>query len=199
MDQFEYVMVLVSIIIGLGIAHQLLGLAGIVDRLASGSHPIRLSVAYFSWLGVAFSWTVLFWWWEFRFAEFVTEWTIGLYFFLVVYAVVLFLMAALLVPRTWDGVDDLGRYFLERRVWFYSLMLLANGLDVLDSYLKGGVANLLETPPITYLIWVTIAVASVLGLRARSIRTHEVLGVVVLVLQILSGFSAVPTLRNVTN
>lgn len=49
LDQFEYVMVLISIIIGLGIAHQLLGLAGIVDRLASGRHPIRLSVAYFSW------------------------------------------------------------------------------------------------------------------------------------------------------
>ena len=60
MDQFEYVMVLVSIIICLGIAHQLLGLAGIVDRIADGNRPIGLSVTYFSWLGVIFSWTVLF-------------------------------------------------------------------------------------------------------------------------------------------
>jgi hypothetical protein len=34
MDQFEYVMVLVSIIIGLGIAHTLLGIGGIIDRLS---------------------------------------------------------------------------------------------------------------------------------------------------------------------
>lgn len=194
MDQFEYVMVLVSIIIGLGIAHQLLGLAGIVDRLAGEGSRMRLSVAYFSWLGVVFSWTVMFWWWEFRFAEFVADWTIGLYFFLVIYAVLLFLMAALLVPRTWDGVDDLGRYFIKRKAWFYSLLLVADGFDVLDSYLKGGAANLLDTPPITYVIWVTIAVASVVGFRSDSTRTHDVLGVVVFSLQILSGFGAMPTL-----
>lgn len=199
MDQFEYVMVLVSIIIGLGIAHQLLGLAGIVDRIAGGSHPLALGVAYFSWLGVVFSWTVLFWWWEFRFTEFVTDWTIGLYFFLVVYAVVLFLLAALLVPRTWDAVEDLNEYFLDRRVWFYSLLLAANGLDVLDSYLKGGMPNLMDTPPITYVIWITIAVAGVSGLRANSIRVHGALGLAVLALQILSGFGALPTLGNLTS
>ncbi len=32
MDQFEYVMVLVSIVVGLGIAHILLGISGIIDR-----------------------------------------------------------------------------------------------------------------------------------------------------------------------
>ena len=35
MDQFEYVMVLVSIIVGLGIAHILLGIGSIIDRLAA--------------------------------------------------------------------------------------------------------------------------------------------------------------------
>lgn len=143
MDQFEYVMVLVSIIIGLGVAHVLLGLGRIVDRLAGHTRSLRLSAAYFSWLGVVFVWTLLFWWWEYRFADFVTDWTVGLYFFLVTYAMVLFLMAAVLVPRSWDQVDDLADYFLERRVWFYSLMLFANGLDVLDSFLKGiGISGL---------------------------------------------------------
>ncbi len=194
MDQFEYVMVLVSIIIGLGIAHQLLGLAGVVDRVAGGKNPLGLSVAYFSWLGVVFLWTVTFWWWEFRFTEFVTEWTIGLYFFLVVYAVVLFLLAAILVPQTWDGVAELNQYFLERRAWFYSLLLLANSLDILDSYLKGGMGNLIATPPVTYAMWGSLAVAGVVGLRAKSIRVHKVLGLMVLALQVLSAFEALPKL-----
>lgn len=194
MDQFEYVMVLVSIIIGLGIAHQLLGLAGVVDRVAGGKNPLGLSVAYFSWLGVVFLWTVTFWWWEFRFAEFVTEWTIGLYFFLVVYAVVLFLLAAILVPQTWDGVAELDQYFLQRGAWFYSLLLLANSLDILDSYLKGGMGNLIATPPVTYAMWGSLAVAGVAGLRAKSIRVHKVLGLTVLALQVLSAFEALPKL-----
>ncbi len=41
MDQFEYVMVLVSIIIGLGIAHILLGLGGIIDRVADRNRRRR--------------------------------------------------------------------------------------------------------------------------------------------------------------
>jgi hypothetical protein len=96
-------------------------------------------------------------------------------------------------------VDDLGAYFIDRKAWFYSVLLAANGFDVLDSYLKGGVSNLLETPPVTYLIWVTIAVAGFIGLRARAARTHDVLGLVVLCLQILSGFSAVPSLSRLTS
>ena len=35
-DQFEYVMVLVSIIVGLSIAHVLFGVGGIIDRRAGG-------------------------------------------------------------------------------------------------------------------------------------------------------------------
>lgn len=194
MAQFEYVMVLISIIIGLGIAHQLLGLAGIVDRLVSPGRPLGLNVAHLAWLGVVFSWTVMFWWWEFRFAEFVTEWTIGLYFFLVLYAVALFLLAALLVPQSWDEVHDLGHYFVERRTWFYSLLFAANGLDIVDTWLKGGVANLQNTPAITYAIWGAIAVASVIGVRTKALRTHNLLGVVVFVLQVMTGFAALPRL-----
>jgi hypothetical protein len=33
MDRFEYIMVLVSIVVGLGIAHLLFGVGGIIDRL----------------------------------------------------------------------------------------------------------------------------------------------------------------------
>ena len=39
MGQFEYVMVLVSIIVGLGIAHILLGIGGVIDRLPHKSTP----------------------------------------------------------------------------------------------------------------------------------------------------------------
>lgn len=42
MDQFEYVMVLVSIIVGLGIAYILLGISGIFDRLSRKKRPVRI-------------------------------------------------------------------------------------------------------------------------------------------------------------
>ena len=63
MDQFEYVMVLVSIIVGLGIAHLLLGVGGVINRLTDRQRPLKLSVAYLAWLAMLFVWMVLFWWW----------------------------------------------------------------------------------------------------------------------------------------
>ena len=53
MGQFEYVMVLVSIIVGLGIAHTLLGIGGIIDRLSRKGDGLELSLAHASWLGYA--------------------------------------------------------------------------------------------------------------------------------------------------
>jgi hypothetical protein len=50
MGQFEYVMVLVSIIVGLGIAHILLGIGGIIDRLSRKDDRLELSLAHFTWL-----------------------------------------------------------------------------------------------------------------------------------------------------
>lgn len=193
MDQFEYVMVLVSIILGLGIAHMLLGVSGILDRVASGDRRLRPSLAYFSWLGVVFAWTVLFWWWEFGFSEAVTDWTVDLYLFLVLYTVTLFSMAAVMVPRTWDSVDDLAEYFLQRRLWFYPILLVANGLDVLDSYLKGGLG---DTDPITWFLWSAILAACVVGFRAKTIRPHTATGVAILVLEVGSAFAALPFLSS---
>jgi len=190
LDQFEHVMVLVSIIVGLGITHILLGVAGIVDRLSSGREPLRLSVAYFAWLAHVFVWLVQFWWWEFRFDQFVDEWTVDLYLFLVLYAVTLFLMAAVLVPRTWDPVESLGDYLLERRAWFYSLQFAANALDVADSYLKGGIAYIAALPVSSFVLWIAIAVACLVGLRARTLRVHTIAAVVVLFLQLFTAFAS---------
>jgi hypothetical protein len=195
LGQFEYVMVLISIIVGLGITNILVGLAGVVDRLA-GSSAIRPRVAYFAWLANSFIWLVQFWWWEFRFDQYVTNWTVGLYWFLVLYAVTLFLLAAVLVPQSWDGVGDLGDYLLERKRWFYSILVFGNALDVVDSYLKGGFTYIAALPISSSLIWGASVIACIVGFRARTLRPHTIVAVLVLGLQIISAF-ALPILGQV--
>jgi len=94
MDRFEYVMVLVSIIVGLSIAHVLLSVGRLIDRWAEGA-KVQLGWARAFWLGYVFLWTIQFWWWEFRFSELNPTWTLGLYLFLVSYSIVLFLLAVI--------------------------------------------------------------------------------------------------------
>jgi hypothetical protein len=196
MGQFEYVMVLVSIIVGLGIAHILLGIGGIIDRLSRKEARLELSLAHASWLVFCFAWLVMFWWWEYRFSTRVTDWTMGLYLFLITYAVILFLLQAVLVPRTWDGVSSLKDYFLERRAWFYGFLLAATVLDQFDSYLKGGFEYLLNTGNINLAFNALTIPVVIIGVVTNNIRFHNIVGLVFMVWQILVGFGNLESLAS---
>jgi hypothetical protein len=193
-EHFEYIMVLTSIIIGLGIAHILLGIGGIVDRLVDPHSRIRTSSAYAAWLANVFVWLVAWWWWEFRFSELVETWSVGLYFFLIAYAVLLFLMAAILVPRSWDGVDDLGAFFVERRVWFYAAYLLVICLDILDAYLKNGLDYIASLGAISVFFWPASVIVCVIGIRSTHLRFHTVAGLTLLTWNVLLSFVSLPVL-----
>jgi len=79
-DQFQHVMVLISIIIGLGITNLLLGLSGAIERLTESTRPLRISWATIFWLAYLFFLMVLFWWWEFRLLELLKQWSLWNYF-----------------------------------------------------------------------------------------------------------------------
>lgn len=189
MDRFEYVMVLISIIVGLGVAHVLLGVGGIIDRRSARDHPLELSFAHAIWLTYVFVWMLQFWWWEFRFSELGVEWSMGLYFFLVGYAVVLFLAAVILVPRNWDRVDSLGDYLIERRAWFYTVLLLSTGVDVVDGYLKGGTEYLFDVlGPSTWVLWALTVPVCLVGLRSTRLRDHNIGAASLFSVQLTQGF-----------
>ena len=132
MDLFEYVAVLTSIIIGLGIAHLLQGVARLIR------HPDTQPVywVHLCWVAYVFLTLVFWWWWEFRLGE-IVEWTFQLYIFLVFYAVVLFLAASIVFPDDLEGFDGYKDYFYSRRMWIFGVLGLAGLTDVADSLLKG--------------------------------------------------------------
>ena len=188
MDQFEYVMVLVSIIVGLGIAHVLLGIGGIIDRLSRDDDRLELSLAHAAWLGSCFLWLVMFWWWEYRLSTTVEGWTMGLYLFLIFYAVTIFLLQVVLIPRNWDGVSSLKEYFLQRRVWFYSLLAFGTILDTFDSYLIGGFQYILDTGYVGMGISIATIPVVIIGIRTANIRIHNIMATIYFGWQILIGF-----------
>lgn len=137
MDAFEYVMVLVSIIIGLALTHILTALGSAVHRLRGHGPPIRLEATYLLWVGFVLIWLVSFWWWEFRFQELQIEWTFGLYLFIILYAVWLFLLSVVLVPGGMEGLDESYGYLMSVRRWFFGALFGALVLDTVDTFVKG--------------------------------------------------------------
>lgn len=136
MSSFEYVMVLISIIIGLAIAHVLNALAVAVHRLRGHGDPIKLDIVYLLWIAYIMTWLMAFWWWEFKLQDVYSEWSFGLYLFVISYATALFLTATILVPYRMLGVKESFQYFMAGRKWFFGALIVLQVLDIIDSFLK---------------------------------------------------------------
>ncbi len=185
MSAFEYAMVLISIIVGLAITHILAGLGSAVHRLRGAGPPVRLEITYLAWVAFIFFWLVFFWWWEFKWNELAPEFGLGLFLFLVLYAVSLFSMAVILVPHRLSGVADSWEYFLSIRPWFYGGLLLLSAIDVADSFMKS-VEWGFRLPNLTYQAATTAA--GIIGLTTTRRGVHMGLAITLLLWSIALTF-----------
>ncbi len=133
MSTFEFVTVLMSIIVGLGITRVLSGLSALIE--------LRDSVT-FDWLTLMwslniFSFHVIFWWVVVNNWRSLEEWTFLRFGPLVLYSVFLYFCAALVLPaRPQKGLDLKTRFEAIRRP-FFILLLLVLISELLDSGQKG--------------------------------------------------------------
>ena len=132
MGMFEYIAVLTSIIVGLGITHLLQGVARLIQ------HPGRMQTywVHLLWVLYMFFTAIFWWWWEFRYTE-VETWTFQLYVFVLSFALLLYLLCALLFPSDLEKYDGFKGYFLSRRVWFFGSLAVFFAMDLADTWLKG--------------------------------------------------------------
>jgi hypothetical protein len=165
MEMFDYVMVLASVIIGLGVTHLLTGVAGIVQ------HPGRAKIywVHLLWVGATFLRAIFWWWFEFGYSTAV--WTFSLYFFVLCYALLIYLWCALLFPRDLAGYDGYKDYFYSRRSWFFGVGLAANVADVADTLLKG-LDHFLSLGGTYLLGQAALTTFFLIALRTRNERFH---------------------------
>lgn len=129
---YEHIRVMVSIILGLGVARLLGGLVQFVQ------HPGRRKAwwVHLGWCAWTLLSTLAFWWWEFRLSQ-APQWNFAAYLTVLACAASYFVLAALILP------DDVGEYagfedyFISRRGWIFGAIALVFVLDLLDTALKG--------------------------------------------------------------
>lgn len=178
MEIFEYVSVLTSIIIGLGITHLLRGIAGLIQ------HPGREEIypTHVAWVTYMLFTTVLWWWWQFG-LDARAEWTLGVYLFVSAFALVFYLLCALLFPADLDDFEGYHDYFMSKKAWFLGLLALAYVLDLVDTLLKGW--DHFASLGIDYPIQAGAIVGlCLIGVRTRSRRYHAALVTLVFASQI---------------
>jgi hypothetical protein len=134
MNPFDYLNVLISIILGLAIAKILTGLAAVItarERVDFYWPPIVWAI----WI---FFISAQHWWaqWGLRFT---TEWTFADFALLLLVPVDLFLLSALVLPdREDDGKLDLGEWFFRNRAWFFGIMFFLPALSIIEEIVRSG-------------------------------------------------------------
>lgn len=134
MSTFEFVSILVSIVVGLGVTRILTGLSSLFEH----RHRLRADALTLAWAAVVLIFHIMFWWTVVGTGAGRGSWTLVEFVALFLYATAVYFTAALIVPESCaPGLDLRERYESIRRPFFGTWLAIV-GLDVTDTVLKGG-------------------------------------------------------------
>lgn len=177
MSSFEFLSVLISVVVGLGIANVLTG----VGRLLHRHRELSISVTFAAWTLFVFNYMVVYWWTVVFGWQELQNWNLLLFLFVLMYGILLFLLAVILyptdMPRSWDPHSR----FIDMRRWFFGIFVALIFVEALDSYLKNHVDEF--STPYFFLLGLWLA-GGILGWISRNRRIHNAISVSVLVSQV---------------
>jgi len=174
MTPFEYVSVLISIILGLGITFVLTGTAEIIKRLGSIQHYWP----YHVWIVLVFVLHIQEWWAIYELRP-IARWNLLSFLFVLLYPILLFVLANLLFPSKWSKKNlDLRTFYFTNYPKFFLIVVLMSGVSILQNI------SLTHYNLSDQLVQVIVGVTflSLLLKRTESSVVHALLAVVMLAL-----------------
>ncbi|MDJ0938664.1 MAG: hypothetical protein QNJ00_02740 [Woeseiaceae bacterium] len=169
MGVFEYIGVLVSVIMGLGITHLAVGASKLIQNRATTKACVPHALWTFNiLLYILVIWWSMFWW------SGLEDWTAFHYLGITLYAIVLFLLSAMLYPYDMPSDIDIEAYFFRNRRWFFSLMIAAWLLDIPETLGKE-IEGLRPVPPQYYVFVSSMIVLAIVGMLTSNRRVHTAL------------------------
>jgi len=158
---FDYLTILISIVLGLAIANVLARLATVItarERFDFYWPPIAWAI----WL---FFICVQHWWaeWSVRHTQ---HWNFGTYWLQLLVPVDLFLLSALALPeRAEHGTIDLGAWYFHNRVWFFGAMFFLPLLSIAEEVARTG--HMSSVLNLAFLVLFDLVIIVALALRSR--------------------------------
>lgn len=190
MAAFEYLSVLISIILALGMTRVL---GGVGEMLQARSHR-RIYWVHVLWIINLFLYLVIAWWIFYRWRN-QHPWTFLLFVFVLISPTLLYLASLLLFPRESDvdrAIDYKTHYYANHRA-FFVLFALFMPVDVVDSLLKG-VPHFLALGPQYFISFLLYFPGLVTAAITRNKRYHAFYAVFFLVQTIVMSFLIFQTL-----
>lgn len=174
MQAFDYLSVMVSIVLGLGVA-QLLTTLGVIIRERDRLKPYWLTVL---WIGILILAHIQTWWAMFGMHD-VRDWSFLGFFTLLLQPIVLYLQSSLLTPNLDRETDMVAAFERQSRV-FFGLFILLLLISLTKDLVIGG--RLPE--PLNLAAHGLFITLSLIGAVTRRRRVHEILGPVTALLML---------------
>ena len=132
MDPFEYVIVLTSLILGLGITQVLVGVADVITN-----KNIKWSLPHGLMTLLIFFTMIQEWWETYKYSFLVKEWTLILVMVLMIYPIILFVGARVLFPYEKIEIEDvdLEQYYWKKWPVLFTVGLLTAIISIWQNYL----------------------------------------------------------------
>ena len=172
MSVFEYLGVLVSVVMGLGITHVLAG----VSKTIHHRDTMKIYWVHLVWtvsllIQILAIWWGMFWW------STLDDWQFFQFLFLALYAILLFLAAGMLYPWSIPEDFDFEHHYMYNRKWFFGILFTAWTVDIPETLYKAGTG--LREAPALYLSYVGGLLCICLALAYSKNRwLHGILSIV---------------------
>ncbi len=163
MSDFEFLSVLISIIIGFGLTHLLSGLG----HAFYFRHKSRIDAEHLAWCVVLFFILVLNWWVALLWRDF-EPWNFTVFLIMVVWTISMYVMGLALFPPQDKEAIDYRALMAENRVWFLTAFIVMCVLDFVVTEIRrhGSVDPL-------YVGYIAIYIAlALVGIFFRNRRFH---------------------------
>lgn len=188
MTSFEYLGILVSVMLGLAITRLIAGLSVSMIR----SREVKPYWVQRAWTAGIWLYVLGIWWGMVSWDD-LRQWTFPLFLFIMLYATILYLLADSLYPHRMPPGTDLEEHFYAQRRWFFGLLALGAIVDVPETVLKQTME--LRLVPGGYPLFVGLwFAAAVVGFSTDNRAVHSVLAIAWPALVLLYVAGAVPVL-----
>lgn len=120
------------IINGMGISLCISRLLIFASRFVQHPNKHKISYMHIGWVVVVFLWIIQFWW-DYLFESSTKTYNVYTYVSDLLYVFGLFFMCVTLTPDDIKEYGDYERYFMSRKTWLLSLLILLNLMELVRS------------------------------------------------------------------
>lgn len=179
MTPFEYVSVLISIILGLGITLVLTGIAEMIKRWKSNTH----FWPYLIWIVLVFVLHLQEWWICYDLKS-VTSWSLPAFLFVISYPILLFIMANLLFPSDWTGNLNFKDFYFASHTKFFVCAIMLIIISIIQNVVLLNFS--VEEQPVQF--GFLLLFSALLAKPTKNVTVHTVIALLMLIAIIGSLF-----------